>query len=226
MPPIALQDVYSPAVLSVEQIVQQLRPGIDHLPIDQTWINSGCGSKTRRWDEVVPALKNMVVVTQKLRGEIQNAVTDSWQSRNTPWQGAFIRENLLPLGHGAWRGYKTQGRGLVVCEIMAADVTTLNWRRDVVRYRIRYQPAAALESYLRPYGLPSTAMDGLREVVQTYRPSQELLLVLRSSDQVEMNWLRNWAIAPPDCYRQVCNRWDEFDLGATPRRRGCRDAKG
>ncbi|ANV89030.1 5-methyltetrahydropteroyltriglutamate--homocysteine S-methyltransferase [Picosynechococcus sp. PCC 7117] len=67
-------DVHSPAVPSVEQMVQQLRTGIDHLAIAQTWINPDCGLKTRRWEEVIPALKNMVVATQKLREEIQNAV--------------------------------------------------------------------------------------------------------------------------------------------------------
>ncbi|MBV5261838.1 5-methyltetrahydropteroyltriglutamate--homocysteine S-methyltransferase [Synechococcus moorigangaii CMS01] len=67
-------DVHSPAVPSVEQMVQQLRTGIDHLAIAQTWINPDCGLKTRRWEEVIPALKNMVVATHKLREEIQNAV--------------------------------------------------------------------------------------------------------------------------------------------------------
>jgi 5-methyltetrahydropteroyltriglutamate--homocysteine methyltransferase len=67
-------DVHSPAVPSIEQMLQQLRTGVDHLPIAQTWINPDCGLKTRRWEEVVPALKNMVTATQKLREEI-DAIT-------------------------------------------------------------------------------------------------------------------------------------------------------
>jgi len=63
-------DVHSPAVPSIEQMLQQLRTGLDHLPIAQTWINPDCGLKTRRWEEVVPSLKNMVAATQKLREEI------------------------------------------------------------------------------------------------------------------------------------------------------------
>lgn len=63
-------DVHSPAVPSIEQMLQQLRTGVDHLPIAQTWINPDCGLKTRRWEEVIPALKNMVEATQKLREEI------------------------------------------------------------------------------------------------------------------------------------------------------------
>lgn len=63
-------DVHSPAVPSVNQILQQLRTGIEHLPIAQTWVNPDCGLKTRRWEEVIPALKNMVEATRQLREEI------------------------------------------------------------------------------------------------------------------------------------------------------------
>ena len=27
---------------------------------DQLWVNPDCGLKTRRWEEVIPALRNMV----------------------------------------------------------------------------------------------------------------------------------------------------------------------
>lgn len=66
-------DVHSPSVPSVEQILQQLRTGVDLLPVQQTWINPDCGLKTRQWEEVLPALKNMVLATQKLREEIHDS---------------------------------------------------------------------------------------------------------------------------------------------------------
>lgn len=66
-------DVHSPAVPSIKRMLQQLRTGVDHLPIAQIWINPDSGLKTRRWEEVVPALKNMVAATRQLRKEIQNA---------------------------------------------------------------------------------------------------------------------------------------------------------
>lgn len=69
-----VHDVHSPAVPSVEQMLQQLRTEVDHSPISQTWINPNCGLKTRRWEEVIPALKNRVAATQKLREKI-NAST-------------------------------------------------------------------------------------------------------------------------------------------------------
>lgn len=64
-------DVHSPVVPSVEQIVTQLKTGLANLPIEQIWVNPDCGLKTRRWEEVIPALKNMVAASKKLRAELQ-----------------------------------------------------------------------------------------------------------------------------------------------------------
>jgi len=60
-------DVHSPAVPSTEQMVQQLQTGLANLPIEQIWVNPDCGLKTRRWEEVIPALKNMVEAAKVLR---------------------------------------------------------------------------------------------------------------------------------------------------------------
>ena len=63
-------DVHSPAIPSVDQLMGQLKAGTATLPLQQIWINPDCGLKTRRWEEVVPALKNMVEATKKLRNEL------------------------------------------------------------------------------------------------------------------------------------------------------------
>ncbi|WP_416671370.1 5-methyltetrahydropteroyltriglutamate--homocysteine S-methyltransferase [Egbenema bharatensis] len=62
-------DVHSPVVPSVEQMVQQLKTGIANLPIEQIWVNPDCGLKTRRWEEVIPSLKNMVEAAKMIREE-------------------------------------------------------------------------------------------------------------------------------------------------------------
>ncbi|MFN4280792.1 5-methyltetrahydropteroyltriglutamate--homocysteine S-methyltransferase [Thermosynechococcus sp.] len=64
-------DVHSPVVPGVEQIVAQLRTALANLPAAQIWVNPDCGLKTRRWEEVIPALKNMVAASKKLRAELQ-----------------------------------------------------------------------------------------------------------------------------------------------------------
>lgn len=39
----------------------------ERLAPEQIWINPDCGLKTRKWDEVLPALKNMVEAAKKMR---------------------------------------------------------------------------------------------------------------------------------------------------------------
>lgn len=69
-------DVHSPVVPPTEQVVQQLKSGITNLPTEQIWVNPDCGLKTRHWEEVIPALKNMVEATRILRQELSSE-TDS-----------------------------------------------------------------------------------------------------------------------------------------------------
>ncbi|MFN3360255.1 MAG: 5-methyltetrahydropteroyltriglutamate--homocysteine S-methyltransferase [Pseudanabaenaceae cyanobacterium] len=63
-------DVHSPAIPSVAQITTQLRLGVEKIPVQQIWVNPDCGLKTRQWEEVIPALQNMVRAAQKLRAEL------------------------------------------------------------------------------------------------------------------------------------------------------------
>ena len=39
------------------------------LPKELLWVNPDCGLKTRKWEEVIPALKNMVEMAKELREE-------------------------------------------------------------------------------------------------------------------------------------------------------------
>lgn len=140
--------------------------------------------------------------------------TDLWQDRSSHWQPLFIREHLLPLGHTAWAGYTTQGRGLVACAV-TGNLATLDWRCEVVRYRLQFVPLAGAADYLRCQGLPGDRLEQLITAVQTYSPEHDLLLLLSSGGHPQVIWLRNLAIAPPDCHRQVCDRWAEFNLEPT-----------
>lgn len=144
---------------------------------------------------------------------------DVWQGCWGHWQPAFIRENLLPLGHAAWQGYLTDGRGIVASEVEVVDATTVDWSGDVVRYSLQYIPAAAVPAYLESHHLSADFIHRLMNTVQTYAPDQDVLMAIGGNGPIEIDWLRNLAIAPPDCYRQVCDRWDEFDLGTGLSRR-------
>ncbi len=63
-------DIHSPRVPSVEEIKTQINLLLEVVPKEQLWINPDCGLKTRKWEEVKPALRNMVIATKEVRGEL------------------------------------------------------------------------------------------------------------------------------------------------------------
>ncbi len=62
-------DIHSPRVPSVEEIEKQLKLILEVLPKEQLWINPDCGLKTRKWEEVIPSLKNMLTAVNNIRKE-------------------------------------------------------------------------------------------------------------------------------------------------------------
>ncbi|MBE9168306.1 5-methyltetrahydropteroyltriglutamate--homocysteine S-methyltransferase [Pleurocapsales cyanobacterium LEGE 06147] len=65
-------DVHSPAIPTAESLTEGLRKCYQHLPTEQIWVNPDCGLKTRRWEEVIPAIRNMVKAAIALRQEIES----------------------------------------------------------------------------------------------------------------------------------------------------------
>ncbi|WP_419768148.1 5-methyltetrahydropteroyltriglutamate--homocysteine S-methyltransferase [Arcobacter sp.] len=62
-------DIHSPRIPSVEEIVKQIKALLEVLPKEQLWINPDCGLKTRKWEEVIPSLKNMVKAVEIINKE-------------------------------------------------------------------------------------------------------------------------------------------------------------
>jgi 5-methyltetrahydropteroyltriglutamate--homocysteine methyltransferase len=60
-------DIHSPNIPSEDQVVQLMNKAATRIPRERLWINPDCGLKTRAWDEVLPALKNMVSAAESLR---------------------------------------------------------------------------------------------------------------------------------------------------------------
>lgn len=48
-------------------MVKLLTSATERLALEQIWVNPDCGLKTRRWEEVKPALENMVAAAKQLR---------------------------------------------------------------------------------------------------------------------------------------------------------------
>ncbi|MGH1485963.1 MAG: 5-methyltetrahydropteroyltriglutamate--homocysteine S-methyltransferase [Cellvibrionaceae bacterium] len=64
-------DIHSPNTPTVEQIVKLMNKATERIPSDRLWINPDCGLKTRQWNEVFPALINMVTAAKQLRETIK-----------------------------------------------------------------------------------------------------------------------------------------------------------
>ncbi len=60
-------DVHSPVVPKVEAMVAILEKAAKVLSPEQLWVNPDCGLKTRNWEEVAPALANMVQAAKILQ---------------------------------------------------------------------------------------------------------------------------------------------------------------
>ena len=63
-------DIHSPRVPSEAEIDALIREMLKVLRPEQLWINPDCGLKTRRWEEVIPALTHMVQAAKRVRGEL------------------------------------------------------------------------------------------------------------------------------------------------------------
>ena len=60
-------DIHAPRCPPVDEMAALLAKAEQRLAPDQIWVNPDCGLKTRKWDEVRPALANMVEAARKLR---------------------------------------------------------------------------------------------------------------------------------------------------------------
>ena len=65
-------DIHSPRIPTRHEMEALLRKALQFISPDQLWVNPDCGLKTRRWDEVRPALTAMVEVARKLRDSHHN----------------------------------------------------------------------------------------------------------------------------------------------------------
>jgi 5-methyltetrahydropteroyltriglutamate--homocysteine methyltransferase len=63
-------DIHSPRIPTVKEMRDLLLRATRYLSPDQVWVNPDCGLKTRRWEEVRPALRNMVEAARAVRAEL------------------------------------------------------------------------------------------------------------------------------------------------------------
>lgn len=66
-------DIHSPRVPEVSEMAELLILASERIGENQLWVNPDCGLKTRKWEEVRPALVNMVAAAHQLRRKAKAA---------------------------------------------------------------------------------------------------------------------------------------------------------
>ncbi|MBO0791415.1 MAG: 5-methyltetrahydropteroyltriglutamate--homocysteine S-methyltransferase, partial [Ktedonobacteraceae bacterium] len=62
-----IYDIHSPRIPSEHECEERLEKILAVLPDEQVWVNPDCGLKTRKWEEIQPALTNLVAAAQAIR---------------------------------------------------------------------------------------------------------------------------------------------------------------
>ncbi|MGF1938332.1 hypothetical protein [Nostoc sp. ChiQUE02] len=139
-----------------------------------------------------------------------------WQGNFGYWQNNFIHNNLLVIGYTGWKGFQSFGRGIVICDVDTKVTHPTNTSLDTVPFTLQFLPWDLIGFYLRSQSLNSSIISSIFPAVATYNPHQDILLVLKAEPQIEVNFLHQLKITPPDCYEQVCKRWSEFQPSLMP----------
>ena len=63
-------DIHSPRIPSEQQMVELMKKAAERIPAERLWVNPDCGLKTRQWNEVIPALTNLVPAAKTLRATV------------------------------------------------------------------------------------------------------------------------------------------------------------
>ena len=63
-------EIHSPNIPTEQYMVALMKKAAERIPAERLWVNPDCGLKTRQWNEVIPALINMVAAAKTLRATI------------------------------------------------------------------------------------------------------------------------------------------------------------
>ena len=135
------------------------------------------------------------------------------------WQNLFIHQNMLTIGYTAWNGFLTVGLGMVVCDVYLPVNTPVNWQVDTVPHHLQFITELSVTNYLQRLKLDPSTLSNLLPIIGTYNPTKEIIILLTSDGQIEIDLLQRLAIPPAACYEQVRQRWDEFQLRHTTQER-------
>lgn len=64
-------DIHSPSTPTTLEIIELINKALKVIHAERLWINPDCGLKTRKWEEIEPALRNMVAATKSVRKALE-----------------------------------------------------------------------------------------------------------------------------------------------------------
>ncbi len=64
---LGVYDVHSPEIPDIKDMEKIVMRSLKVINPKNFWINPDCGLKTRKWEETIPSLKNMVELAKQLR---------------------------------------------------------------------------------------------------------------------------------------------------------------
>jgi 5-methyltetrahydropteroyltriglutamate--homocysteine methyltransferase len=89
-------DIHSPQVPTTESMRELLEKALEVLDARQIWVNPDCGLKTRRWEEVTPALANMVAAARSLRASHAEGMTGKNRAHGSEGGGTETNPSSPP----------------------------------------------------------------------------------------------------------------------------------
>ncbi len=63
-------DIHSPNIPNEQHILDLMEKAAERIPVERLWVNPDCGLKTRQWEEVIPALSNLISAAKQLRSRL------------------------------------------------------------------------------------------------------------------------------------------------------------
>lgn len=79
---------------------------------------------------------------------------------------------------------------------------------NTVPHHLQFLTELSLTDYLQRRSIEPSAISNLLQIIATYNPTQEIIILLTGDGQIEIDWLQRLAITLAVCYEQVRQRWD------------------
>ena len=133
-----------------------------------------------------------------------------WQGNFGYWQKSFIHANLMMIGYSAWQGFLQNGRGVLVCDVDRKAIAPSSTGLEIIPFKAQFIAEQELIKSIQAFSLDQDLITVLVQAVGNYAPDQEIVLLMKMEQHLEINLFQNLKIFPPDCYEQVSRRWEEF----------------